>query len=225
MKIRDIVFPLAVGLCVPSVQARDGDCDGGTWARSGANVFSLANPDEFEVDGDLTSPDGRWTIRGRQHDVLLVHGSSNWTVPGLVLTKPFMELLWSPDSTQFAINESDGNAAGTWIPHLYAVDENYGPVRVDLKGSGATKDAASLPRCAAKEDANLAVVGWLAGRKQAMLVAEAPPRANCKNVGGLRGYRIDSRDGKLLETLPESRVRGEWRKWTGCRFESPSSPG
>jgi hypothetical protein len=194
----------------------------GSWSLASRALF--AGDDWPLVNIPLPAPDGRATLRDDEVDGLIVEGSNGRSrLVESPLTRALIEGQWSPDSSFLATTDSDGGEVGTWITRFYAVGRDGRAVPIDVLRD-VTQEANRLPRCFEWEPANLALVGWLRGGREALVLAQVPPHSNCRNMGDLTGYRVSVPGGKILERVRDPQSRAEWRRHMGCSGRSVLDP-
>jgi hypothetical protein len=142
----------------------------------------------------------------------------NWSAngtppnPGIELT----EIVHSPSGTAFALNASDGGIVGTWDVQIFIGRSAAAAERTLHPEVRQAVD--SFPQCGETEVPNLGLAAWLKGGTEMLLIAEVPPHSSCTNMGSLRGLRVETATGRLLEQIPENVVRAKWKHTLGCRF-------
>jgi hypothetical protein len=127
-----------------------------------------------------------------------------------------VEMVRSPSGTAFALNASDGGLAGTWDVQIFIGGSAAAAERTLHPEVRQAVDA--FPQCEEREVPNLGLAAWLKGGTEMLLIAEVPPHSSCTNMGSLRGLRVETATGRLLEQIPENVVRAKWKHTLGCRF-------
>jgi len=124
------------------------------------------------------------------------------------------EVSWAPDSQYLALSASDGGSVGNWGITVYAVRGGQAhrlPPYRELHVA-----ANRLLRCEGPESANLGLAGWLKGGAEMLVVAQVPPHSACRNMGSLRGFRVATASGRILERMSYAALRKRWPDWLGC---------
>jgi hypothetical protein len=129
------------------------------------------------------------------------------------------EILWSPDSKAFVVNASNGGVVGTWNAYYYSIDAQGRPVSTNLQDSLSAMTQ-KIPHCDDQEKANVGVAGWLDGGKDLLVVAEVPPHSSCRNMGAIRGFRVEVAPWSIVGEISESKLRRDWGRLLGPRFAS-----
>jgi hypothetical protein len=140
--------------------------------------------------------------------------SANGSAPGLDIE--LAEIVRSPSGTAFALNGSDGGVVGTWDVRIFI---SRSAAAAERRLHPEVRQAVdSFPQCEETEVPNLGLAAWLKGGTEMLLIAEVPPHSSCRNMGSLRGLRVETATGRLLEQVPENVVRAKWGRTLGCRF-------
>jgi len=189
----------------------------GIWASDGVSPFVGSNAPLREV----VSPNRKFSIKAASDGLSVVGSQSITRLEDAIGNLPVTEILWSPNSKYFAVNESDGGLVGTWTSHLYKLDESDKPIKVPLEKS-IRKIIDLLPHCQTEENANFGVVAWLRGGNEILVIAEVPPHSSCRNMGEITGLRISLQTRRVIERLSERVLRKNWSSVLGCRFVHPS---
>lgn len=166
---------------------------------------------------DVISPNGRIAIKATGNGLYVVNGQQAVALEGVIGNPPVTEVLWSPDSKSFVINESDGGTVGTWLTHFFYLDQNGRPVSRDIESLVSTL-ASKMPDCASTETANIAAVAWLNQGKELLLVAEVPAHSSCRNMGAIAAFRVSIASWKMIEQLSGNTLRKQWPSVLGCRL-------
>ena len=126
------------------------------------------------------------------------------------------ELGWSPDSAGFFVTGSDGGEVGNWQVDVYLIAGSQ-VRRYDIMKE-VEKDFAPHLQCQPPEKLNIGAVGWVAGSRRLVLVAEVPPHSSCLNMGEIRGYLVSVPSGKILRVYSARALRVRWGNMLGTRL-------
>jgi hypothetical protein len=203
---------LAVTSAAPAQSAEE--CKG-IWSSSGQQPHV---GDAYTADA-IVSPDKQSSLAVSEEVVQFIRGSGAPVKLDVPINTALMEIVWSQDSSGFALNVSDGVNEGPWQTFIYRiVGERFEPMRVPLD-SYIKEAMTALPRCDAKAPANVASVGWIEGGKEILVVAETPTLASCKSkTGDVTGFRLSATTGKILERVSRTAITQDWPKQLGCRL-------
>jgi len=124
------------------------------------------------------------------------------------------EVSWAPDSYYLAISASDGGSVGNWSITVFSVREGQAQRLPPYRELHAA--ANRLLQCEGPESANLGLAGWLKGGTEMLVVAQVPPHSVCRNMGSLRGFRVATASGRILESMSYAALRRRWPDWLGC---------
>lgn len=145
------------------------------------------------------SPDGtKELVVGPTADgdpkVEVVVGGARLRVP--YSSWPCPEALWSPGSSAFFLNYSNGGAAGTFEVRVFYPSEEG--VRVVDPTAAARQDfLAHYPKCFSPETPNVAGVAWLS-ESRLLVAAQVLPRSNCDAMGTFATYEVEIPSGKVV---------------------------
>lgn len=131
------------------------------------------------------------------------------------------EILWSPDSSAFAITRSDGGWVGSWDVEVFFFPAG-GLKKTDVSAQ-AKRDAQSLYKCGSSdepgnEEPNIGAVQWIAGSSELLIVAEVPPHSSCPEMGKLFGYIVSVPSGKIIRRFDEQQLKASWGSLFGERL-------
>lgn len=126
------------------------------------------------------------------------------------------EILWSDDSSAFAVTSCDGGWVGGWSVKVFMI-RNGQTRRVDVSGEAST-DVMRRYKCAEREGPNFGAVAWMHGAGQLVLVAQVPPHSSCRDMGKLFGYMVSVPRGGILRRYSESELRNTWGAALGERL-------
>lgn len=205
----------AVAVLAKSVSADQSGACTGIWAAGAKSPLVAANVPLQ----DIVAPDGKISIKAGDNGLSVIGRKSITHLDDVIGDPPVTEILWSPNSRNFVVNESDGGLVGTWTAYLYTLDLNDKPVPYHLEKLMRSV-IARIPNCELEESANFGAITWLNDGKELLLVAEVPPHSSCKNMGDVVGFRVSLQSRKIVERLSESTLRKKWSGMLGCRFKS-----
>lgn len=209
---------LSIFLTTPGCATADHDSGAGSctgiWSASATSLY----PDAGDSISGVHSPDGNTRIFAGTQGALIEHLQSKTAIGSVALNPGLSEALWAADSRHFAINSSDGGIVGSWdFSIFYLNDAGH---MTQIKASAELKLATNtLPDCEEPEVANLGVATWLDNGEHFLVVAEAPPHSSCHNMGEIRGFKLSSRTGEIIEQISDQSLRSDWSPYLGCRFE------
>lgn len=191
----------------------------GIWAASGETPFIAPNA----ALRDIFAPNGMVSIKATGEGLTVVGRKQSTHLENVIGNPPVTEVLWSPDSRHFVVNESDGGVVGTWTTHFYTLDKSEHLISRDI-ASFIKPLANKMSKCESAEEANIGTVAWLNGGKELLLVAEVPPHSSCRNMGEVAGFRVSIESWKVIERLSENKLRKKWVSVLGCRFANGNDP-
>lgn len=178
----------------------------GLWSRDSSDLFAAppGRPARFP------SPDGNLVVVMEQGSLLVQ--SDGKTVATATQSAP-AEILWSPDSSSFAVTWNDGGEEGTWHVTVHRLGDR-GLESVDASQAVV---AAFLPlqRCKEPEFPDAGAVAWLDGGKSLLVVARASTARNCPSEGLLQGYEVAPGTGSIQKTIPAPDLLERYRSSFG----------
>ena len=192
----------------------------GLWAASGKPLYVGPN----FVPDKIAAPNGKFMVRASKGGLSLVGQKSITQLDNLMPNPSLMEVLWSPDSGSFIINVSDGGLVGSWETYFYRIDQHGKPVSRDIEGL-VRPVANSFQQCDPCEEVNIGTAAaWINNGRELLVIAQVPPHSSCRNMGDILGFRISVASWRIIERIPEDRLRAEWGNVLGCLAMSCHSP-
>ncbi|HJX83595.1 MAG TPA: hypothetical protein VJ723_04545 [Candidatus Angelobacter sp.] len=125
------------------------------------------------------------------------------------------EVLWSPDSSSFAVNQTEGGGGIGQRAYIFY-----------LRGNRLQRVNVSLPvekvfgapvKCEVRVPPNTAVLQWL-DSKSILMVAEIANVSVCKCRGTFRTYKISLPNLKVLESYTQSETKRLFPNALGCEL-------
>jgi hypothetical protein len=125
------------------------------------------------------------------------------------------EVLWSPDSSSFAVNQTEGGGGIGQRTYVFFVRRN-GLQRMDV--SSPVEKAFGAPvKCEVRVPPNIAVLQWL-DSKNILMVAEIVNESLCKCSGTFKAYKLSLPNLKILESYTQSETRRLFPNALGCEL-------
>lgn len=124
------------------------------------------------------------------------------------------EVLWSPDSSAFAVTQTEGGGGIGYGAYVFYVRQ-HGLEKVAL--SPPIKKAFSNPaKC--EIESNVAIVDWLHESDRILVVGETIPVSFCQCMGTFELYDVSVPDGRVLQKY--SQIEGKNKYWNllGCEL-------
>lgn len=132
------------------------------------------------------------------------------------------EVLWSPDSSAFAVNETEGGGGiGVRVYVFYVSEAGLKKVVV----SGAIEKVFGTPvKCEVPVPPNTAFVDWLGGRADRLLVAaEVVPVSICECSGMFKLYEVTLPNLRIVNTYKQAEGVRKFRALLGCELRDPNA--
>jgi hypothetical protein len=188
-------------------------------ARNCTGSWSAQGKYGYEPPRRIEAPDGRHAIVPGEPSLLLLN-DRGLASRDIGVSVNLTEILWAPNSRKFAATESDGGLVGTWHLFVITIDRGNRLSHRDLSEviQGETMEFAKCFE--GPESRNVGAAAWL-NRNELLVIAEVPPHSSCTNMGAITGFRVSAISGKVLERLPEKKLRKRYGKSLGCRFVPP----
>ncbi|HKF20195.1 MAG TPA: hypothetical protein VKE93_01425 [Candidatus Angelobacter sp.] len=127
------------------------------------------------------------------------------------------EILWSPDSRAFAVNQTEGGGGFDQRTYVFYVEQG-GLRKVDVSnpvdkafGSPVRCDAPLLPP-------NTAILEWL-DKTRVLVVAEIVNVSVCACSGSFETYEVGLPAGKVLKRYSQAETKSRFATSLGCEFD------
>ena len=187
--------------------------------RNCSGFWSAKGRFAYEPPRRIEAPDGKHAIVPADPSLSLV-GDRGSAARELGLSLSLTEILWAPDSRRFAATTSDGGLVGTWRLFVSTIGRGGKPRHRELSDA-IQRETRTFGRCyGGPETRNVGAAGWL-NADELLVIAEVPPHSSCSDMGAITGFRVSVRSGKVLERVPERKLRDDFRGLLGCRFVPP----
>jgi len=136
---------------------------------------------------------------------------------GSILIFSLAEVEWSPDSSGFYVNQSDGGWVGSWSVSVYGLQSGR-LVKLNAGQKALTDFSGKTREWCPDEFPNMAAAGWAHSGQAILLVGEAPRHSSCPAMGRLYGYLVSITDGRILAEYDEVTLNKRWGKQLGPRL-------
>jgi hypothetical protein len=125
------------------------------------------------------------------------------------------EILWSPDSKQFAVNQTIGGGGFGERPYIFSLQS--GRLRsIDI--SAPVRRAFGNPvQCEVPVQPNTAVIKWLDSNR-VLVVAQVVPVSICKCSGTFKSYELSLSDLKILRSYSQKETKRLFADSLGCEL-------
>jgi len=154
----------------------------------------------------LTSPNGEVSVRvALQGDsehrrlaltICRLNHCSGVAVPNGVGA----ELLWSPDSSRFALTWSDGGRLGGYSTTIFSVEGNG---VTELPITPIVRQAFGHPvKCEIPEAPNVVPITWISADR-ILIAAQIVPHTICDSAGTFKAYEVDIKREKILNSFDQ----------------------
>jgi hypothetical protein len=130
------------------------------------------------------------------------------------------EVLWSPDSSRFAINQTTGG--GGIGQEAYVFSLRAGRLRRIDVSPPVEKAFGSPVKCEVPGPPNTAIIKWL-GADTVLVVAEVVPVSICKCSGAFRTYVISLTDLSIRHSYSQAETKRLFSDSLGCELLNPQS--
>ena len=179
--------------------------------------------------GAIRSPDGQKTIKvtpvpnpprdtERQLRFTVTAGGKSHSA---VLDGFDAEVSWSPDSSAFAVTETEGGGGIGYRVYVFYV-EPEGLRKLAI--SPPVEKAFGTPtRCEVAVPPNTAFVTWLGGADRVLIAAEVVPVSICQCGGLFRAYEVHLPDLQVINTFDQSVAKKTFWNALGCELRDAES--
>jgi hypothetical protein len=153
------------------------------------------------------------------------------------------ELLWSPNSKAFFINEGCGSAIAGFVVRVYLVssaniDSAGDDVGLDITQAALQDMVRLFPACKAlnhlpeackitpaDRDWNMSGIDWLEDSSGIVVMSEVPSTSFWGGImGQVMGYELEVPSGKILGRLNAKQFKMKWQKSMAWKFRVPDPP-
>ncbi len=207
---------------IPQLKATNSKRIPGQW--SARAVYTAYGLKVFDGPGGrrisrIPSPDGRFTVVMSKVDMKVLQKGKVMCGSKRLGAETLAEILWAPDSSAFAVTQSDGGWLGSWYMEVYRVG---GKCVERVRGlSRVAEKHAAMFRCGGKRTVgNWGAVWWSDNGDRLGIVAEVPTVSDCTHLGRLTGYVISLPGADIVESLSETEVLRQWKKALGQRIRN-----
>jgi len=125
------------------------------------------------------------------------------------------EVLWSPDSKSFAVNQTEGGRGIGQRAYVFYVKRN-GLQRLDVSAP-IEKTFGSPVKCEVPVPPNTAVIRWL-DPNRILVVAEVVNVSICKCPGTFRTYELSIPNLKIIRRYTQSETKRRFSDVLGCEL-------
>jgi hypothetical protein len=204
----------AAGALGPQAYGQEGPCVGKTlYARHAVDGdVTVKSPDGKKsvttrrVDGDPKDPDG-W------HTSIVVRAAGKKFVARILGFRA--EILWSPASDAFAVNETTGGGGLGQLTYVFYVDQDR-LRRVDVSPT-VEKAFGSPVKCEVPVPPNTAILRWL-NPQHVLVVAEVVHVSICKCLGTFMSYEVSLPQLEVLRSYTQAETKTLFSGSLGCEF-------
>jgi hypothetical protein len=125
------------------------------------------------------------------------------------------EVLWSPDSGAFAVNETEGGGGIGQRTYLFYVSSE-GLRKLDV--SLPVEKAFGQPvKCDMPVPPNTAILTWLTPNR-VLVGAEVINVSLCEHMGTFQTYEVSLPDLKIITVLSQSETKARFGEYLGCEL-------
>lgn len=215
---------------VSSFMELDGSVRGNAAARLSSQGMCVGQPlyakhAAFDT-GTIKSPDGHKTVllkslydeKREQYISITLRDGESTDAARLDGWNP--EVLWSPDSSRFAMNQTTGGGGIGQKAYVFSVQAGR-LKRTDISRP-VEKAFGSPVKCEAPVAPNTAIIKWL-DADTVLVVAEVVPVSICKCSGSFRSYEVTLADLSVKRSYSQADTKRLFSDSLGCELQSPQS--
>jgi hypothetical protein len=179
--------------------------------------------------GDIRSPDGGKTVKvtpiaeppKNSEGQLRFTVTAGSTRHEAVLEGFDAEVSWSPDSSAFAVTETEGG--GGIGPRVYVFYVEPNELRKLTVSTPVEKDFGSPTKCEVPVPPNTGFVTWLGGSDRVLIAAQVVPVSICRCSGMFRAYEVHLPDLKIIGKFDQSTAKQKFWTVLGCELRDAES--
>jgi hypothetical protein len=176
--------------------------------------------------GRIKSPDGSKTLlvkslydeKRDQYVSMILHDGKSTYVARLAGWAP--EILWSPDSSRFAVNQTVGGGGIGQEAYVFSVIAGR-LRRIDVFRP-LEKAFGSPVKCEVPVPPNTAIIKWL-DANMVLVIAEVVPVSICKCSGSFRSYVVSLTDLSIKRSYSQAETTRFFSDSLGCELQNPQS--
>lgn len=126
------------------------------------------------------------------------------------------EVLWSPDSTAFAVTQTEGGGGIGYRAYVFYVGEN-GFNKVDVSDV-VVKAFGTQVKCEVPVPPNTGFVDWLDGSHRILVAAEVVPVSICHCSGTFKLYELSVPKVRILHAYSQIEAKQRFSNLLGCEL-------
>ena len=126
------------------------------------------------------------------------------------------EILWSPDSSAFAVTQTEGGGGIGYRVYVFYLEQK-GVQKVDVSRAVEASTGLSSHCDGGKFLPNTAVITWL-GPQRLLVAAETFPVGGCKCPGSFVAYEVNLPDAKIEQSYSQQEAKKKFWSQLGCEL-------
>lgn len=174
--------------------------------------------------GDIKSPDGRKTLRvtrvpdaSYRTEGLLRFSVTAGSKPSSAQLAGFdAEVTWSPDSSAFAVTQTEGGGGFGYRVYIFYVEPDG--LRKLTVSTPIEKAFGTPTKCEIPVVPNTGFVTWLGGSERVLIAAEVVPVSVCQCSGMFRVYEVHLPDLKIINSFDQALAKEKFADVLGCEL-------
>lgn len=219
---------LASSMCLQANAGTTAVVDSGWFAPDGSGLFSAVAQSACRgvatasADLKIRSPDGKSAIvvRSQEGDAqIFAIDKAGKQFPVPTEGWPCPEIGWSPASSRFFLNYSDGGAVGTFHVTVYHLS-NGKLGAISLTDAVSRDFSGRYPKCFSPETPNIVGIAWSKDAARLLLAAQVLPHANCDNMGTFMLYEVAVPSGSIVRRFSQVEAKTSFRKLLGSALQA-----
>jgi hypothetical protein len=176
--------------------------------------------------GDIKSPDGRKVLsvarvpdmsgrtEGRLKFSVTDSGRRHWAE----LAGFAAEVTWSPDSSAFAVTQTEGGGGIGYRVYVFYVEATG--LRKLTVSTPIEKAFGTPTKCEVPVRPNTGFVMWLAGSERVLVAAEVVPVSICECSGLFSLYEVHVPDLRIVNYFDQSATKKKFANVLGCELRN-----
>lgn len=125
------------------------------------------------------------------------------------------EVLWSPDSSAFAVNQTEGGGGIGQRAYIFYPEKNH-LHKIDVSAP-VEKVFGSPVKCEVRVPPNTAVLNWL-DSDRVLVVAEIVHVSICKCSGTFKTYEVSRRPLRVVRAYSQAETKRRFADSLGCEL-------
>ncbi|MGH9773785.1 MAG: hypothetical protein ACRD50_02430 [Candidatus Acidiferrales bacterium] len=126
------------------------------------------------------------------------------------------EVTWSPDSSAFAVTQTEGGGGIGYRVYIFYIEPNE--LRKLVVSDLIVRAFGTPVKCEVPVPPNTGFVAWLGGSNRVLIAAEVVPVSICECSGMFRVYEVRLSDLRIVKSFDQSHAKKKFADVLGCEL-------